>query len=184
MGAKLRVIGGTLRGRPIAVPPRTRPTLALVRRGVFDHLGKRVVGARVLDLFAGTGAMGIEALSRGASRVWFVERAPSALKILRKNLGSLDLLDHARVIPMDALDLLNGPPPDPFDLVFVDPPYGYRSWERLFRLLAPWMAPEGLVVSEFSARDNVPFPEGWETIWERVYGETQVRIHRRLSGDL
>ena len=184
MATKLRVIGGALKGRPIQVPPRTRPTLALVRRGIFDHLGRGVVGARVLDLFAGTGAMGIEALSRGAERVWFVERSSAALKILRKNLGSLGLLEQARVIPMNVMDLLDGPPPEPFHLVFVDPPYGFRAWERLFELLWSWVIPDGLVVSEASRRDRFPGTERWEKTWERTYGETCVRIHRRLPRDL
>lgn len=184
MVSRLRIIGGALKGQTIQVPPRTRPTLALVRRGVFDHLGRRVIGTRVLDLFAGTGAMGIEALSRGAERVWFVERSPAALKILRKNLGSLGLLARARVIPMDVLDLLNGPPPEPFDLVFVDPPYGFRSWEKLFGALSHWVIPEGRVVVEASRRDPLPAFRGWESVWEREYGETRIRIHRRLSGDL
>ncbi len=184
MAMKLRVIGGVLKGRLLQVPPRTRPTLALVRRGVFDHLGRGVVGARVLDLFAGTGAMGIEALSRGAGRVWFVERSSAALRILRRNLGALGLLEQARVVPMNVMDLLDGPPPEPFDLVFVDPPYGFRAWERLFALLQDWVTPEGLVVSEASRRDRFPGPEGWEKVWEREYGETCVRIHRRLSRNL
>jgi len=184
MTTRLRVIGGALKGKPIEVPPQTRPTLALVRRGVFDYLGRGVVGARVLDLFAGTGALGIEALSRGAERVWFVERSPVALKILRRNLGALGLLEQTRVVPMDVMDLLDGPPPEPFDLVFADPPYGFRAWARLFDLLRAWVTPEGLVVSESSRRDPFPGPEGWEKVWERAYGETCVRIHRRLSRDL
>ncbi len=181
---KLRVIGGSLKGRPIDVPGKTRPTLALVRRGIFDHLGSRVMDARVLDLFAGTGAMGIEALSRGARQVWFVERSRAALRILRKNLGNLGLLDRARVIPMGVLDLLAGPPPDPFDLVFADPPYAFRGWDRLLTHLEGWVHPHGLVICELSVRTPPSITGPWERVWERTYGETLVRVYRRVPGDL
>src|SRR5437867_231202 len=124
----MRVIGGTDRGRRLAAPRgfSTRPTAGRVREALFDILGPAVAGMRVLDLFAGTGAIGIEALSRGAARAVFVERGRDALRALRANLAALHLSrDRARVVAGDAVATLPalGRSELPFDLVFLDPPY-------------------------------------------------------------
>lgn len=184
MSPKLRVIAGTLKGRAIEVPKTTRPTLALVRRGIFDHLGPVVVGARIMDLFAGTGALGIEALSRGAREVWFVERSQRAIKTLRNNVEQLNLREYVQIVPMLVEDFLNGPPPEPFDLAFADPPYAFRRWGDFLDRLYPWIRPEGLVVCEMSVRTPFAVSGFWDLHWERAYGETLVRIYRRLPRDL
>ena len=123
----LRVVGGGLRGRRLSTVPglRTRPTADRTREAVFNILGAAVRGARVLDLFAGTGAYGIEALSRGARCAAFVESDRAALAVLRRNIEACRLLEHTRVVGRDALDRLDGLTQEGcrFNLVFIDPPY-------------------------------------------------------------
>jgi 16S rRNA (guanine966-N2)-methyltransferase len=137
----MRVIGGHDRGRRLRAPrgPRTRPTADRVRETLFDVLGPAVGGARVLDLFAGTGAVGIEALSRGAARVVLVERDQSALRALRANLANIGASRAtARVVAGDVLHLLPGLGVEegPFDFVFVDPPYATTLAARTLEALA------------------------------------------------
>src|SRR4030042_6276579 len=123
----MRVIAGALKGRRLApVQGRTRPTAAKVREAIFNILGGAVTAARVLDLFAGTGALGIEARSRGAREAVFVEDHPEALKVLRRNLDDLDLKDRAVVHPVPVRQALKtlAVHGEDFDLAFLDPPYG------------------------------------------------------------
>jgi 16S rRNA (guanine966-N2)-methyltransferase len=157
----MRVVAGELRSRRLhtVAGRETRPTSDRARAGLFDWLGPRHVdGARVLDLYAGTGALGIEALSRGAREAVFVERARGALKVLRRNLDELELSDRARVVEADlerglrALAAKLGR----FDLVLADPPYESRAHAMLLadEALAGVLEPEGVVVFERSARDE------------------------------
>ena len=123
----MRIIAGALKGRVLApVQGRTRPTAARVREAIFNILGAAVAEARVLDLFAGTGALGIEALSRGAAAAVFVEDHPEALKGLRRNLETLGLVERSQVLPLPVAAALRklAARGEPFDLVFLDPPYG------------------------------------------------------------
>ena len=125
--AALRIIAGAFKGRILApVQGRTRPTAAKVREAIFNILGAAVAEARVLDLFAGTGALGIEALSRGAAAAVFVEDQPEALKGLRRNLETLGLADRSQVLPLPVAAALRqlAARGAPFGLVFLDPPYG------------------------------------------------------------
>jgi len=154
----MRVVAGELRGRRLSAASgrETRPTSERARAGLFDWLGPRVVGARVLDLFAGTGALGIEALSRGASSAVFVERSRGALRALRKNLEDLELVARARVVERDLTRGLGAlaAESEGFDLVFADPPYE-GGW--LARLLAcdalpRVLNPDAIVIAERSAR--------------------------------
>jgi 16S rRNA (guanine966-N2)-methyltransferase len=135
----MRIIAGALKGRRLApVHGRIRPTAAKVRESVFNILGDAVLGVRVLDLFAGTGALGIEALSRGAAATVFVEDHPGALKVLRRNLEDLGLGGQATVWPlpvMAALKKLAGRG-EGFDLAFLDPPYGGGEAEAALKALA------------------------------------------------
>jgi 16S rRNA (guanine(966)-N(2))-methyltransferase RsmD len=158
----MRVVAGELRSRRLhtVAGRETRPTSDRARAGLFDWLGpRRVDGARVLDLYAGTGALGIEALSRGASEAVFVERARAALRVLRRNLDELGLEERARVVEADierglrALAAKLGT----FDLVFADPPYesGARAKLLADEALASVLEPDGVVVIERSARDDV-----------------------------
>ena len=190
----MRVIGGQLRGRGIHGPPpetaaRLRPTRDRVREALFNlllHGGHAdppaPEGMRVLDLFAGTGALGIEALSRGASWCTFVDTDPEARALIRRNLDSLGLTGNGRVWRRDACDLAkhHGPP---FDLVFLDPPYRSEFVNRAMRsaLEGGWLANSALAVVECATRDGSPPPDGWTTLLRRRYGETTVALLRRIA---
>jgi 16S rRNA (guanine(966)-N(2))-methyltransferase RsmD len=163
----MRVIGGHDRGRRLRAPRgvRTRPTADRVRVTLFDVLGPSVAGARVLDLFAGTGAVGIEALSRGAARIVLVERDQSALRALRANLAALGASRAAaRVIAGDVLDVLPviGAQEGPFDVVVLDPPYATALAGRaLGALAAAGVCREGTeVVVQHSTRTVLPDVQG------------------------
>jgi 16S rRNA (guanine966-N2)-methyltransferase len=180
----MRIIAGALKGRRLSpVKGRIRPTGAKVREAVFDILGDVVVEARVLDLFAGTGALGIEALSRGAKEAVFVEDHPEALKVLRRNLEDLDLKDRARVLPVavrQALKKLAVHGAD-FDLAFLDPPYGGEKAVAALNGLADagLMAADAWVVAEHSRRDSLPESAGGLSRRElRRYGDTQVAFYQ------
>jgi 16S rRNA (guanine966-N2)-methyltransferase len=178
----LRVIAGSDRGRKLFSPPgdQVRPTKDMVREAMFSALDARgaLVDAIVLDLYAGTGALGIEALSRGATRAAFVERDRAALDAIAANVTALRLGDRARVIAADVTRFLRGvPSPDaPFDLVLIDPPYDTTDADvtaLLVALAAPgWLAPDVIVTVERPARHPVVVPTGWRTGWERAFGDT------------
>lgn len=188
-----RIIAGRLRGRTLAVPATgTRPTSDRVREALFSAIGSRVdlEGASVLDLFAGTGALGIEALSRGADTAWFIERNGRAAACLTRNLDGVDGATGIDVVVRRASlpGAVGGPCPveGGFDLVLVDPPY-----ETSADLDAPvldallsgeWLAQDALVVWERSARDPaVRWPEGFEIEFDRSYGETAVEMARPVT---
>jgi 16S rRNA (guanine966-N2)-methyltransferase len=180
----MRIIAGALKGRRLApVKGRLRPTAAKVREAVFDVLGPAVGGVRVLDLFAGTGALGIEALSRGAAETWFVEDQPGALQVLRRNLEDLDLMDRSTVwsLPVAlALKKLAGRG-ERFGLVFLDPPYGGGEAEAALRTLASLnlCRPGAWVVVEHSRRQMLPEECGpLRRLKVRRYGDTQVAFYR------
>lgn len=165
----MRVVAGDLRGRRIEAPTSdaTRPTTDKVREAVFNALGSLDVvdGARVLDLFAGTGAMGIEALSRGAAHCVFVERDRDALVVLKKNIAALGLSDRTTVLAVDALTAASRQPD--IDLLIADPPYGFDQWRDLIA-----DADAAFVVLESDRA--VGEVDGWETIREKKYGRTHV----------
>ena len=175
----MRVVAGAWRGRRLAAPrgARTRPTSDRVREALFSILAGRVAEARVLDLFAGSGALGIEALSRGAASATFVDDAVAAIGAIRRNL---DGVEGGEVVRRDARAFLrtareNG---RQYDLVFLDPPY--RHAETLGRTLgeavAAVLAPDGLAVSESDRRSPLDLPP--LTIDdERRYGDTLIRLH-------
>jgi 16S rRNA (guanine(966)-N(2))-methyltransferase RsmD len=173
----MRVVAGSLGGRRLVAPKgdATRPTADRVREALFSVLGDAVAGARVLDLFAGSGALGIEALSRGAARATFVERAPAALRALEANLQALAL--DAEVHRGDAVRFLGNASGagETYDLVFLDPPY--RDAERLAAELdlRAVLAPDGRVVTESDRR--TPLAIDLTQLFERRYGDTLIRIH-------
>ena len=177
----MRVIAGTCRGRPLRAPAgtATRPTADRVREAIFDVLGSMapVAGLRVVDLFAGSGAMGIEALSRGAAGAVFVDRAPDAVAAVRHNLETLGLEDRARVVRAEVLSWLArpgtaGPGDAGADLVLCDPPYDFDRWPALLeRLDAP------LAVLESSR--PLDLPPTWELSRQKRYGGTLVTVVRR-----
>ena len=124
-GPATRVTAGASRGRLLKTPPgrATRPTTSLVREALFNIIGDSIRGARVLDLFAGAGTLGIEALSRGAIHATFVERGKEAVAALRKNVAATQFTDRASIVEANVLSFLNEPPIEPFDLAFCDPPF-------------------------------------------------------------
>ena len=170
----MRIVAGTLGGRRIAAPRGrdVRPTSDRVREALFSILGARVAGARVLDLFAGTGALGLEALSRGAATAVFVDRDVSAV---RANLEALGL--EAEVHRCDALAFVRAGG-GPFDLVFLDPPYKSASdlAPKLADTLPALLAPAAIVVSESDRRAPLDIPP-LEIQDERRYGDTLIRLH-------
>ena len=182
----MRVIGGHDRGRRLRAPRglRTRPTTDRVRETLFDVLGPTVAGARVLDLFAGTGAVGIEALSRGAARVVLVERDRSALRALRANLAAVDAARAAaRIVAGDVLQVLPeiGAQEGSFDFVFVDPPYATTLAGRtLEALAAARVCRDGTeVVVQHSTRTVLPSIRGLSAHRRpRRFGDTALTFLR------
>ena len=173
----MRVVAGELRGRLFEGPPGvdTRPTTDKVREAVFNALGSLdlVRDATIADLFAGSGGLGIEALSRGAAHVTFVERDRAALRVLRDNLRALDLTSVSKVVPGDALVMIAGLD---VDLVLADPPYDFDRWSDL---LAATRA--DFVVAEAGRRlDDLGAP-GWEATRSKRYGRTWVTFFERIS---
>lgn len=180
----MRIIAGALKGRVLApVQGRTRPTAAKVREAIFNILGPVVPEAQVLDLFAGTGALGIEALSRGAVRAVFVEDHPGVLKALAHNLETLGLKDRSRVLPLPVAAALRqlAAQGARFGLVFLDPPYGGGAAAATLGALAgsSLLLPEAWVVAEHSRRETLPESAGILALSTlRRYGDTQVAIYR------
>jgi 16S rRNA (guanine966-N2)-methyltransferase len=175
----MRVIAGRYRGRRLQAPPgeATRPTSDRVREALFSVLGDRVDGARVLDLFAGSGALGIEALSRGAAEATFVDTAPAAIRAVKANLEALDAA--AEVRRADARRFLGSASAAArqYDLVFLDPPYRLagRLGSELTTALPAVLAPGAAVVAESDRR--APLELGLPILDERRYGDTLIRIH-------
>jgi 16S rRNA (guanine966-N2)-methyltransferase len=174
----MRVVAGELRGRRLIAPrgDATRPTADRVREAVFSILAD-VSDLRVLDLFAGSGALGIEALSRGAAAAEFVDSGAAAVTAVRDNLEALGL--EARVHRRDALAWLAGATGEvPFDLVFVDPPYDSapRIGSRLAKLLPPVITPGAVIVTESNKRAPLELP--FTLVRERTYGDTRIAVHR------
>jgi 16S rRNA (guanine966-N2)-methyltransferase len=179
----MRIIAGAFKGRRLApVKGRIRPTAAKVREAIFNILGPGVSGVRVLDLFAGTGALGIEALSRGAAAAVFVEEHPEALTVLRRNLVDLGLADRTTVWPLPvatALKKLAGRG-ERYGLVFLDPPYGGGVAAAALSTLASLklLLPGARVVVEHSRRESLPEVCGPLTLFSvRRYGDTQAAFY-------
>jgi 16S rRNA (guanine966-N2)-methyltransferase len=185
---KPRIVAGEAGGRRLIVPPgeSVRPTSDRVKESVFSALGPgRLVGARVLDLYAGSGALGLEALSRGAAGALLVERAAAAARAIRANVDALGFGDRAVLRIAAVAAVLGGPPPAaPFDLALLDPPYATpdAEVEECVRLLVEreWLGPEATVVVERAAASSpLRWPEGWGSTWARCYGDTLVLFAQR-----
>ena len=179
----MRIVGGEFRGRPLTAPSgwATRPTADRLRQTVFDILahggyGGVVAGARVLDLFAGTGALGLEALSRGAAYALFVEEDVSARAAIRTNVEALGLTGRTRIFRRDATRLGPAGTVAPFSLVFADPPYGKGLGEQALAsaLAGGWLVPGALVVLEESAAAEIAPLPGFDRVDTRHVGDTQV----------
>jgi 16S rRNA (guanine966-N2)-methyltransferase len=179
----MRIVAGRFRGRPLVAPRHegTRPTSDRVREAVFNILAHglpefSLEGARVLDLFAGTGALGLEALSRGAAFCLFVEESAEARGLIRRNVEALALEGATRIFRRDATALGPAGGMAPFGLAFLDPPYGRGLAEQALAaaLAGGWLAPGAIVVAEEEAGAPVALPPGFVQLDARVYGDTQV----------
>ena len=187
-GTRPRIIAGEAGGRRLAVPAGegVRPTSDRVKESVFSALGPgRLVDARVLDLYAGSGALGLEALSRGAAQALFVDQDPAAARAIRANIETLGFDGRATIRQTPVATLLAGPPPpEPFDLALLDPPYDTSAAdvENALHLLVErqWLAPNATVVVERAAGSPpLGWPPRWRSTWERCYGDTLVLFAQR-----
>jgi 16S rRNA (guanine966-N2)-methyltransferase len=178
----MRVVGGSLRGRILAAPKTQaiRPTADRLRESLFNILihayGDPITGARVLDLFAGTGALGIEALSRGATFALFVDDGTEARALLRENVATLGLGGVSRIFRRDATKLGPAHPVEPFSLAFLDPPYGQGLAERALvsARSGGWLKPDALIVVEEAKKSAFAAPEGFTEIERRGYDDTEL----------
>jgi 16S rRNA (guanine966-N2)-methyltransferase len=178
----LRIIGGAWRGRRLRFPAQAdiRPTPDRVRETLFNWLATRVQGARCLDLFAGSGALGLEALSRGASQVTFVERDATAAREVRARLEEWGAVG-ARVEQADAVRFLNGPA-ETFDIVFLDPPFASDLLVQTSRLLQErsWLAADALIYVESDAHVGIPaLPDGWKATKAKQAGAVGYHLLQR-----
>ncbi len=182
----MRVVGGRLRSRSLAGPKSdaVRPTADRLREALFNILahsyGDPVPGARVLDLFAGTGALGIEAISRGAAYALFVDEGVEARALLRDNVEALGLGGVTRIFRRDATKLGPAHPLEPFSLVFIDPPYSKGQADKALRSAREggWLQPEALIVVEEAAEAAFKAPDGFIELERRQYDDTQFVILR------
>jgi 16S rRNA (guanine966-N2)-methyltransferase len=172
----MRVIAGTARGRRLAAPkdPQTRPISDKVKESLFGSIGERIVGARVLDLYAGSGAIGIEALSRGAAAATFVERGRPALSAIRENLVRTGLADRAVVESRAVETFLDSTADGPWDVVVLDPPYAERTLDVPLDRLRAHLAPRALVVVKHFWRTPMPTDTGFAVTRSRRFGETAL----------
>jgi 16S rRNA (guanine966-N2)-methyltransferase len=175
----VRITGGEFRGRGLAVPPGARPTEGRVREALFSIWSDRLAGARVLDLFAGSGVVGLEALGRGALSALAVDQGMQAVKTLEANAGKLGegLLEIRRLTLPDGLARLS---PAAFDLVYADPPYNFAAYGELLEAVAPLLAMDAEVAVEHSSRRELPIEVGPLTrVDVRRYGESAISFYRR-----
>jgi 16S rRNA (guanine966-N2)-methyltransferase len=178
----MRVVGGSLRGRALVAPKSQsiRPTADRLREALFNILlhgyGDPIGGARVLDLFAGTGALGIEALSRGAAFTLFVDDGAEARALLRENVATLGLGGTSRIFRRDATKLGPAHPLEPFSLAFLDPPYGKGLAERAVASACEggWLVPDALIVVEEAKQSAFAAPQGCVEIERRAYDDTEI----------
>jgi 16S rRNA (guanine966-N2)-methyltransferase len=182
----MRVVGGRLKGRNIASPATQaiRPTADRLREALFNILihayENPIEGARVLDLFAGTGALGIEAVSRGAKFTLFVDNGSEARALLRNNVEALGLGGVTKVYRRDAADLGPAHPVEPFSLVFLDPPYRMKLAEKSLNSLrnGGWLTPAALLVVEEAKDVAFAAPDGFEELERRAYDDTEFTFLR------
>jgi 16S rRNA (guanine(966)-N(2))-methyltransferase RsmD len=184
----LRLTGGTANNREIKTRKGldTRPTSSKARAALFDILQGRIAGARWLDLFGGNGTMGLEALSRGAAHVTYVEKDRGASRVIQDNLSLLKFADRATVHTADVPRWLAGKPEQPYDIAFADPPWAAGIYETVLTRLATagWVQPGGMIVAEH--RKSEPLPEtfgAWQRTRTALYGDTAFSFYQVMAGD-
>ena len=182
----MRVIAGAFKGRRLKSPAwdGLRPTSDRLRETLFNVLAPRIEGARVLDLFAGTGAVGIEALSRGAAHVTFVDRDPRALALIAENLRGCGIADRYAIIRANAATLRSSPAESPYDLIVLDPPYAAAGETRAALAAATgWLAAGGLLVLERAARTTPPDVPGLDRVRDLRSGDSALSFYVRHRQD-
>jgi 16S rRNA (guanine966-N2)-methyltransferase len=185
----MRVVGGSLRGRALAAPKSQaiRPTADRLRESLFNILahayGDPISGVRVLDLFAGTGALGIEALSRGAAFALLVDDGAEARALVRENVAALGLGGVSRIFRRDATRLGPVHPVEPFALAFLDPPYGQDLAEKALAAAraGAWLIPDALIVVEEATKSAFAAPEGFIELERRAYDDTEFVFLRMAA---
>jgi 16S rRNA (guanine(966)-N(2))-methyltransferase RsmD len=181
----MRITGGIGRGRKIKVPAgsKVRPTSDKVKQALFNILGERVPGSVFLDLFAGAGGVGLEALSRGAGQVVFVDGSRESLSVIKQNIEALELTDLAQVIAVKAESFLKRPS-GPFDIIFLDPPYKMELAPLLGQIAqAGVLKPGGIVVAEHFKKQPSPERAGeLELFRQAVYGDTVLAFYKARTG--
>ena len=183
---QLRIIGGDWRRRLIAfnVKAGVRPTPDRVRQTVFDWLAPRIEGAACVDLFAGSGALGLEALSRGAAHVTFVERGTQQLADINAALHTLGGGERARLMQAEVLSWIGRPPQDPaFDIAFVDPPYAAGLLLPSLDALRPWLKTDNRVYVEWPADQTLALPQGYTWLREKKAGQVSFGLISCTQGE-
>ena len=173
----VRIIAGTYGGRTIQAPDgnRTHPMSERVRNALFNSLHDQIKDAVVLDAFAGTGALGIEALSRGAKKVVFIERDRVAQKVLAENINLLGIGDQAKLVKAPVASWLSTYDGEKFDVIFADPPYHDTQFSTVAKL-AKYLRPEGLMILSYPGRETVPDLDGVVVVDNRIYGEAALAL--------
>lgn len=186
----MRVISGLAKGRPLKAVPgnTTRPTTDKVKEALFSIIGPYFDGERALDLFAGTGGLGIEALSRGAAHAVFVDTNPRSVEVVRRNLDAAKLADRAEVYRNDARKAIKAleRKGSPFDLIFLDPPYAVTDCDELLREMAERGLTAGGAVAVVEHASEVGYPErfgGYSRVRHATYGETALSVYRYEPGE-
>ncbi len=176
----VRIVAGRWRGSklPVADIAGLRPTADRVRETLFNWLQPHLAGARCLDLFAGSGALGFEAASRGASEVVLIEREPRLVALLRESAARLEA-DNLHIEQADALQWLARAPARAFDVVFVDPPFAQALWAQAARALAPWLSPAAFVYVERGRDSGFEPPADWRLHREAQTREVRYALYRR-----
>lgn len=172
----MRIAGGKIKGHPLRVPPvrGIRPTQESVRLAIFNILGDLVKDRKTLDVYAGSGSLGIEALSRGAKEVIFIESNRQACKVIRENLENSRISPKGKVICRDVKQSLLELPQNDFELVFLDPPYAIGKIDFIFHSLIPHLKRGAVVVYEHSKTTEPPDVPGLRVFDRRIYGTTKV----------
>lgn len=185
----MRVIAGTAKGRKLKTVPgeTTRPITDRTKEALFSILGNWIIEARVLDLFGGSGAVGIEALSRGAAHVTFVEQAQAATRAIGENLRMTNLADRALVKRADAFKFLAQGPPEPFDLIYIAPPQYKQLWIKAVRTiderLGEWLLPDGAVIAQIHPKEYQELALQNLVLYdERRYGSTLLCFYEWGGG--
>jgi len=186
----MRIVGGEFRGRELAAPNSRdiRPSSDRLRESLFDILihrySDRIIGARVLDLFAGTGALGLEAVSRGAAFALFVDENVAARGLIRRNIEALGLTGRTRIFRRDATRLGNAGTVSAFDLAFIDPPYGKGLGEKALAAayVGGWLRPEAICVLEESGKTAIGAVNHFDEVERRVIGDSQLVFLRPSTG--